>query len=141
VSGPAHRPAAGFVALELALGIGLLVLPLTMLVLTFPTWSEYQATATTAAAEAAREAVLAPDLQEGRMLGEAVAREVFANHGLARTAVEVRWRGAGSLERGATVIATVTIRMPAAEIPGIGRVGSWHWTATHAEQVDRYRSR
>lgn len=133
--------AAGFVALELALGIGLLVLPLTMLVLTFPTWSEYQATATTAASEAAREAVLAGDVEQGRARGETVAREVFANHGLGRAAVDVRWGGSGGLTRGATVVAEVTIRMPAVEIPGIGRVGSWDWTATHAEQVDRYRSR
>jgi hypothetical protein len=35
----------GYVAAELALGIGLLVFPVALLVLTLPTWSERQTTA------------------------------------------------------------------------------------------------
>ena len=36
---------SGYVAAELALGVGLLVFPIALLVLTLPTWSERQTTA------------------------------------------------------------------------------------------------
>ena len=130
----------GFVAIELALGVGLLLLPVTLLVLTFPTWAEYQSTARVAAQEAARTAVLAQDLADGQARGEELARQIFSNHGLDRAAIDIRWSGAETLGRGATVTAHVTVRMPALDIPGIGRAGRWSWTASHGEQIDQYRS-
>ena len=45
---------AGFVATELILGIGLLILPVALLVLTLPGWSERQTTARVIARETAR---------------------------------------------------------------------------------------
>jgi hypothetical protein len=50
----ATRQDAGYVAAELALGVGLLVFPVAMLVLTLPTWSERQASARAIAREMAR---------------------------------------------------------------------------------------
>ena len=44
----------GYVAGELALGIGLLVFPVALLVLTLPTWSERQTTARSIAREVSR---------------------------------------------------------------------------------------
>jgi hypothetical protein len=46
----------------------------------------------------------------------------------------------GRLLRGGTVLAAVHVVMPAVEIPGIGPVAAWTWTARHREPVDRYRS-
>jgi hypothetical protein len=65
-----------------------------------------------------------------------MAQQTAANHGVDGVAVSF----SGSLERGSEVAAHVTVRMPALVIPGIGRVGAWEWTVTHAEQVDLYRS-
>ena len=45
---------AGFVATELTLGLGLLILPVALLVLTLPGWSERQTTARVIARETAR---------------------------------------------------------------------------------------
>ena len=39
---------------------------------------------------------------------------------------------------GADVEARVTVRMPAVELPGIGAVDAWSWTARHREPVDLY---
>src|SRR6202011_577807 len=52
--------------------------------------------------------------------------------------VEVVWPGGAVLNPGADVEARVTVRMPAVEIPGIGAVGAWSWTARHPEPVDLY---
>lgn len=134
------RPEDGFAALELALGVGLLLLPVSMLVLTFPTWSERQATATVAASEGARRAALAQDTPAARSDAEAAVALIFAGHGLDDADIDVAWERVGPA-RGGTVTAYVTVRMPAIAIPGIGEVGSWHWTAKHAEQRDVYRSR
>lgn len=126
----------GYVALELALAIGLLVFPITILVVSLPTWVERQSAARVAAQEAAREVVLADTWGEGTARGQAVAQLTAANHGLDGVAVSF----SGSLERGAEVAARVTVEMPTLVVPGIGRVGAWRWTVTHTEQVDLYRS-
>ncbi len=39
---------------------------------------------------------------------------------------------------GSDVEARVTVAMPAVQLPGIGAVGAWSWTARHREPVDRY---
>lgn len=110
-----------------------------MMVLTFPTWSERQATATVAASEAARVAALSDDSDRAREDAERTAALIFASHGLSETDVSIRWERNGPV-RGGSVTARVTIRMPAMSIPGIGDVGAWQWTATHTEIRDTYRS-
>ena len=47
--------------------------------------------------------------------------------------------GAG-LVPGSDVEARVTVAMPAVQLPGIGAMGAWSWTARHREPVDRYVS-
>ena len=136
---PGHTVDGGFAAIELALGIGLLLLPISLMVLTFPTWSERQATATVAASEAARIAALSDDTPRARADAERAAALIFASHGLPDTDVDVRWETSGP-NRGGSVTAHVTIHMPAMSIPGIGDVGAWTWTATHTEIRDFYRS-
>jgi hypothetical protein len=39
---------------------------------------------------------------------------------------------------GSDVEAQVTVRMPAVELPGLGAVEAWSWTARHRQPVDRY---
>jgi hypothetical protein len=128
----------GFIATELVLGLGLLVLPVALLVLTLPGWSERQATARVIAREVARRSARDGVCDEAmaRALGVTMAR----NLGLPTDEfeVEVVCPGGAVPSPGGDVEARVTVRMPAVEIPGIGAVGAWSWTARHREPVDRY---
>jgi hypothetical protein len=130
----------GFVATELAIGIGLLVLPVACLLLTLPTWSERQTTARAIAREVGRATAVAGRCD--RVAAEALTREMAGNLGLdARdVGVTLDCRSGARLPRGGTVTARVTVAVPAVAIPGIGSVGAWSWTAAHTETVDPYRS-
>ncbi|MBA2325265.1 MAG: hypothetical protein H0V95_01315 [Actinobacteria bacterium] len=134
------RDEGGYVAAELALGIGLLVFPVAMLVLTLPTWSERQSAARAIAREAARTVAIEGecDTDAARRVGSTMA----GNTGLRGGTVEVTIDCASGqrLRRGGEVTASVTVTMPAVDIPGIAEVGAWSWTARHTEPVDQYRS-
>jgi hypothetical protein len=130
----------GYVAAELALGIGLLVFPVAMLVLTLPTWSERQSVARAIAREAAR--TVATDGECDVDAAKRVASTMAGNTGLRGGSIDVALdcRSGQRLPRGGEVTARVTVSMPAVAIPGIAEVGAWRWTARHAEPVDQYRS-
>ena len=138
--GPPAVPAGqrGQVPVEFALAMGLLVFPVTILVVSLPVWIERQSAARVAVQEAARELVLADSWAEGTRRGALVAEQVASNHGIPPGEVSVGFRG--ELERGAAVTALVTVRMPALVLPAIGAVGEWSWTVSHTEQVDLSRS-
>ncbi|MGH9164280.1 MAG: pilus assembly protein [Acidimicrobiales bacterium] len=107
----------GSAAIELALAIGLLLLPVALLVITLPTWPERQTVARAAAAEASRAVVLAASWTEGADDAEAAVAQAAANHGL--DPADVTLELAGGLERGASVTARVTVEMPALVLPGL----------------------
>jgi hypothetical protein len=133
------RGAGGYVAAELALGVGLLVFPIAMLVLTLPTWSERQSVARVIAREAARTVAVEGtcDLATARAVGATMAGNLGVRDGVD---VSLDCVGGARLPRGGHVTASVTVQMPAVDLPGIGAVGSWSWTARHREPVDQYRS-
>jgi len=81
------RREAGFVATEFAFGVAVLVLPVALLVLTFPRWSERQVTARVIGREVARRAARdgVCDRDAARALGATMAR----NLGVAPTDVSV----------------------------------------------------
>jgi hypothetical protein len=137
-----RRPGdGGYVAAELTLGVCVILLPVTLIVLALPVWSERQAMAQRAANESAREMVLADSWAAGVAVADRVVTEVAGNYGVARSDVRGPDLSAGGgLAAGQTVVSQVTVRMPLMVIPLIGRVGSWSWTAVHAERVDDYRS-
>jgi len=130
----------GYVAAELALGIGLLVFPVALLVLTLPTWSERQTTARSIAREVSRVVAVAGVCDRGR--ATETGRDMARNLGLAPSDVDVQLDcvPGGRLPRGGSVRASVTVAVPAVTFPGIGSVGAWSWTAHHSEPVDQYRS-
>lgn len=142
----AHRPGrgrsseAGFVATELVLGLGLLVLPVALLVLTLPGWSERQTTARVIAREAAR--TVARDGRCEPEVAVALARTMAGNLGvtLHDVDVDVQCSPGAVLVPGSELEVDVTVRMPAVHVPGVGNVGEWTWTARHREPVDRYAS-
>lgn len=143
---------AGYVAVELALGLGLLVLPMALLALSLPVWVERQAVATAAAQEAARAVVVAGSVEDGERTARRIVAEAAANGGLDAQDLTVCFVthvsdaaapdgcGAPRLERGAAVTARVRVRLPALALPGSDvSLGAVVRTVSHTEQVDRYR--
>lgn len=130
--------AAGFVAVELVLAIGLLLFPVVMLVGSLPRWSERQHAAIVAAREAARAA--GQDWPaDGGVDAQRVADEVLVSYGIAPADAKVVV--AAPPGRGGLLRVTVTIRMPALAVPLLASVGSWSWTANESVRIDDYRSR
>jgi hypothetical protein len=133
-----RRDARGFVAVELAAGIALLLVPVILLVAALPVWSEREHAATVAAREAARYAAQQwPNAVDAEAVG--AADDAAANYGVPAGDVAVVLHS--DVDRGGQVVATVTILMPAIVVPGIGTSGAWHWTTSYAVRVDDYRSR
>ena len=130
----------GFVAGELALGIGLLLFPVALLVLTLPTWSERQTTARSIAREVSRVVAVAGVCDHRRALE--AGRDMAQNLGVTPGDIDVQLDCAPGerLRRGGNVRASVTVAVPAVRFPGIGSVGAWSWTAHHSEPIDQYRS-
>ena len=137
----AARRQSGFIAAEFALGVCVVVLPVALLVLALPVWSERQSMAQRAANESAREVALASSWSAGTAGARAVVDQVAGNYGVPPDQVRgPDFSAGGGLAPGQTVVARVTVRMPALVIPLVGQVGGWSWTAVHAERVDDYRS-
>ncbi len=127
---------AGYIALELALGVALLLFPVALLVIALPTWSERKSMAELAAREAARTAAVSLSLDQARAVGRQVVENLDGGDVSGPT-----FTSDSSLARGGRVTAEITIRVPLVPIPGIGEMASFSWTTSHTEQVDQYRSR
>jgi hypothetical protein len=134
------RNERGYVAAELAIGVGLLIMPVALLVLTLPSWSERQTTARAIVREVARTVAVLGICDQGH--AQEVGRTMAGNLGLPAEEVTIALDCApgARLGRGGEVSASVTVAVPAVDIPGIGAVGAWSWTAHHQEPIDQYRS-
>jgi hypothetical protein len=122
----------------LVLGVGVLLLPVALVVLTIPTWSERQTTARVIAREVARAVVALGvcDTAHARELGASIAVNLALPPADAQIALDC---SAGEyLDPGGDVEATVTVRMPAVHLATIGDIGGWSWTAHHRQPVDEY---
>jgi hypothetical protein len=128
----------GFVATELVMAIGLLLLPVVLLVGSLPQWSERQHAAIVATRAASQ--VAAQDWPaDGQVDAERAARDVMATYGIDERDVKVVVSSPPG--RGGLVTATVTVRMPALAVPLLARVGAWSWTTHASVRIDDYRSR
>ena len=128
----------GDAAIELALGVALLLLPVLALVGTLPRWVDHREGAAAAAAEAARVAASEfpeQDLERAR----AAARDVLVAHGvsLAEAAIDIE----AAVDRGDVVRASVRVRVPALRLPLIGEAGAWSVTVTASRRIEDHRSR
>lgn len=143
----------GHVAVELAVGLGLLVLPMAMVALSLPVWVQRHAIATAAAQEAARSVVVADTVEHGRDAARRIVAESAVNNGMDPADMQVCFVahahdlpapgtcGAVSLERGGAVTAHVSVRLPALSLPGLDvSLAEVTRTVSHSERVDRYRS-
>jgi hypothetical protein len=131
----------GFAAIELSVGIALLVLPVALLVLSLPEWSSRQNLARLAARDAARVVGLRGwcDQHAGERAVDEIAGGAGLPDGSLRLALDCV--PAAPLLRSGTVTARVTVEIPAVTVPLIGSVPRWAWTAVHQEPVDPYGSR
>jgi len=130
------RNEAGTAILEWMIGIGLLLFP-TMGLVSMSSWLERQNMARVAAHGAARVTALAADPDAGMAEGDRLVAEIAENHGVDAATVSVVFTG--STDRGGTLVATVSVVMPALTFPGFGAVGSVTWSTSHSERVDPYR--
>lgn len=136
----------GHAAVELALAVGVLLVPAALAVLSFGPWLERQVVARAASAESARATVVELD----HSAGVEVVRQVTSGHGLDPALVRLGWCGSSPgeldqptglcpLSRGSIVEATVEVWVPLFATPW-GPVGGLWVGASHAEPVDLYRS-
>jgi len=132
--GPTQR---GSAPLELALGLGLLVLPAIVLVLSFGPWLEARTFVRTAAAEAARAVILRGGIVQSSDLG--FVEEMAESRGLSLLDIELCGADACAIVRGGYVTARVVVEVPLVDTPW-GSVGGVSVGASHTEPVDLYRS-
>lgn len=134
----------GHAAVELALAVGVLLLPVALVVTAFGPWSERRVAAEALAAEAARAVVIDLSHESGNVVVSSVADSL----GLTPDSVRVGWCGASpavvpagacSLERGSVVDVTVQVWTPLVDTPW-GQVGGIWVSADHSEPIDLYRS-
>jgi len=130
----------GYAAVELALGVGVLLFPIAVLVLTVPAWSERQAAARAVAREIARAAAQSGVCDPGRAARIATEMADGLGIGEALGGATISCAAGRPLPRGGEVTATVTVRMPVVAIPGLVTVSAFAWTTSHREPVDPYGS-
>lgn len=139
VHGLRSESGAAYAAVELVLVLGLILLPLLAGIAQLPRWVDAKSTADLAAAEAARQVVLADTWQEGTDNARRVAESVVVNRGLEVGTMQPLVFD-GELVRGGTVTVTVTIQVPPIVLPGFGEVGgSISLSRSATERVDDYR--
>lgn len=128
----------GSAVVEMPLAVGLLLLPISMVVMLVPQWPERQTVASAAAKDAATVYANASDPATGAAQAEASVALAAANYGLPTGALTVTLGGRWC--RACTVTASVTVDIPAIDVPLAGTVGSFTWTATSSARIDDYRS-
>jgi len=127
----------GAAAIELPLAVGLLLLPISMIVMLVPQWPERQTIARAAAKDAASVYSNAVDPVIGAEQARASVEQAAVNAGLPPGALTVEL--VGEWCRACTVTAHVTVDIPAVDIPMMGAVGSFTWSASSAARIDDYR--
>ena len=149
MSGGGTPTQRGSAPLELVLGVGLILVPLALLSLSFGPLLQRMVFARIAAAEGARELVLS-DGSEGRVLG--LVREIALNHDLEVAGVGVGFcdgeigplgapprSACGPPAKGGLVKVVIAVQAPAFLGP-YGEVGDITVRASHTEMVGLYRS-
>jgi hypothetical protein len=135
------RAAHGFAAIELTVGVAVLLLPVALLVLALPQWSARQGIARVAARDAARVIGLRGWCDADA--ATAAVRRVGADAGLTDGALRLTLDcpGGAALARDGAVTARVTVAMPVLAVPFVGSGPARQWTAGHREPIDPYGSR
>jgi hypothetical protein len=118
------------------LGVALIILPVMVLILTVPVWEQRAVDAEDAARAAARAMVVASSEASGLVAAKQAVDEVLQGDGIPSAQVSLSF--AGEDVPGASVTASVTVVIPAGQVPGLGAIGNLHYTARSTEHVDSY---
>ena len=127
-------------AIELVMAAAFILIPFTMLLLSFPVQMEYHSMTDAAAREAVRACATSFSPQTGQDRAEAVARQITTERGLASSTATVTVDCLSAWAPGAVVSATVSMTVPAIDVMGIWSVGSRTVTGSYREQMEPYRS-
>ena len=127
-------------AIDLVLSAAFLLIPVAMLLLTLPLLVEYRSMGDAAAREAVRACATAFTPSTGQAGAETIARRILDERGLSPEGVTIEIDCLDSWAPGGIVTATVSFRIPAINVLGIGRVGSLMIERTYREQIEPYRS-
>lgn len=125
----------GATPIELPLAVSLLLIPVAVAVMVLPQWPESKNVASSAAQEAATLYATAPDPDTGITLANAAIARHEANY-IRDLTLDL----SGAWCRGCTVTATVTIDVPAVDVPFIGSTGTFTYSATSSTRIEDYRS-
>lgn len=129
---------AGFVALEWVAAMVFLLLPVVFIGSGVSRWPERQQVARAASAEAARAAVLSDTEALALANASAVANEVAANYGVPGDQFIVAV-AAPVWDWGQEVTVTVTMTMPAIDVPGVGSWGATNWSSSSTQRIEDFR--
>lgn len=132
----ARDEAGSSTSLALLLGVALIILPVLVLVLALPTWEQRVVDADDAARAASRSLAASGDWAAAVSAAQAAVLAVADGNDLPPGAFTEDF--GGSLEPGGQVTASVTVAVPVGELPGLGTVGTLHYTAVSTAHVDSY---
>ena len=127
-------------AIDLVLVVAFILIPFTMLLLSFPIRMEYRSMADAAAREAVRACATAFDPKDGHDRAKAVARQVLAERGRDSEEDDISTDCQTAWAPGGVVSARVLLHVPAIDVMGVWTVGSWTITSSYREQMEPYRS-
>ena len=116
------------------------LIPVAMLLLSLPLLVEYRSMGDAAAREAVRACATAFDPSTGQARAESIARRILDERGLSPEDTRIEIDCLDEWEPGGVVTATVSFRVPAINVVGIGTVGSVTIERTYREQIEPYRS-
>ena len=134
----------GHAAAEFALAVGVLMLPVALVILSFGPWLDTRVTAEAAAAEGVRAAVLSLD----QAVANRVLADVVESSGSTSALTRVGWCGnepavspSGwcTMTRGSVIEVDIEVWTPLFSTPW-GSVGGLWVGGHHAEPIDLYRS-
>jgi hypothetical protein len=119
------------------LGVGFVLLPVMVLVLVLPTWEQRTVDAQDAARSAARALVAADSWGDGVAAADGIVAQIAESDGLLPGDLNAQF--SGSLDPGGSVTVAVTVVVPAGDVPGLGPIGTLHYTAMSTAHVDSFR--
>lgn len=129
---------AGFVAIEWIAAMVFLLLPVVLIGAGVSRWPERQQVARASAAEAARAAVLSETQGDAQAAARRIAAEVAANYGVPSGEYRIEV-DADTWDWGEDVTVTVTMAMPALDVPGVGTIATTEWSTSVTQRIEDYR--
>ena len=128
----------GFIALEWVVAMVFLLFPVVLIGAGVSRWPERQQVARAAAAEAARAAVLSESQAMAQANANRIASEVASNYGVGADQFTVAVN-APNWDWGEEVTVTVTMEMPALDVPGVGAWSATDWSSSATQRIEDYR--